>query len=254
MNNPKQKQEVLGLESVIDKIEKIIYNHPKTLDNLKNEYLIQTASSYLPYSTGFEIECNSNYTDSQIKEIFSKIPNIMHVSGGHSEVRFRIPNGIKGLVCLYNICLKLPEYFTLNMDSGIHYHIDFTDFPEAFNRDFIKKHNDFIIEELIKWETALDTKSVSAICQLDSRCWVQFQSGFQTMEVRIGEMTFDYTVIVKRIIDCNRIAKIVKGNINYEEKLNKLRNQLIQLNEEELIDELNYELLRETVKHRTIKI
>ena len=39
---------------------------------------------------------------------------------------------------------------------------------------------------------------------------------------------------------------------NYEEKLNKLRNQLKQLNEEELIDELNYELFRQTVKQRTI--
>ena len=254
MNNLKHNKDLLVQENVIDKLEKIIYNYPLSLNNLKNEYLIEQASSYLPYSVGFEIECNSKYTDNKISEVFSKIPDIMDVSGGNYEVRFRIPKGIKGMICLYNICLKLPQYFTLNIGSGIHYHIDFTDFPEAFNHDFIKKHNDYIIKELIKWKTALDTKSVNAKCYLNTRGWVQFQSGFKTMEVRIGEMTFDYTTIIKRMIDCNRIAKEIKGDINYEEKLNKLRNKLKQLNEEEIMEELNYELFRETVKTRTIKI
>jgi hypothetical protein len=238
---------------IIKLLEDAVYNHPQALLKLTNKNLLKIVNYMLPYSTGFEIECNSIHDSNKIKEVFSNIPNIMHVSGGDEEVRFRIPSKLNGLICLQEICNLLPDYFTLNEGSGIHYHIDMTDVFDSIDKEFIYKHNDYIINELIKWGTAKDTSSSSAACFLNSRGWVNFQSEFKTCEIRIGEMTFDYNVISKRIIDANRIVKYLKNQITPEAKLAELKLKLKSLNIKE--DEIN--ILKNyinVVNNRIIKI
>ena len=235
-------------------LEEAIYKFPQVLANLKSESAINFVNSYLPYSTGFEIECNALPSFNQ--KDFQSIDNLMDFSGGDGEVRFIIPNGIKGLICLYNICEKLLTNCSLNMCSGIHYHIDMTDKAhEVFNIDFINKHNDYIINELKKWNTAKEINS-NTKCFLDSRGWVNFQSGFKTMEIRIGEMSFDYNVIVTRIIDGNRIAKYIKGQTSSFEKLKNVQKQLKTFSDEakKEIESLNLLSYREIIKNRIIKI
>lgn len=107
-------------DEILIKLEEMIYTCPQVLLKFtdKNPRLLEYINDYLPYSVGIEIECNSEFSDDDIYEVFSKIPDIMDISGGDYEVRFRIPNGLKGLICLYNICIELPKYFTLNKGSG----------------------------------------------------------------------------------------------------------------------------------------
>lgn len=242
---------------VLIKIEEILYNHPQSLlDFTKNPKLLEYINDYLPYSVGIEIECNSTYSDADIKAAFEDIPDIMDISGGNGEVRFRIPNGLKGLICLYNICLELPKYFTLNMGSGNHFHVDMTEYWNLVNPKFIEDNNDWIIEELKTWGTTTDySENNYCYCRLDYRCWCQFQSAFKTMEVRIGEMTFDYSIIAKRAIHCNEIVrKLVKQNkkeylISIKDRLSQLNDKLTLLKEK---NELNRDM--EIIKNRIIKI
>lgn len=199
---------------MIDKelIEDCIYNDPIALLTVKDQESIDFINSFLPYSTGFEIECNnlSDFT----QNIFKSIPNIIEVICDYSEKRFRISNGLQGLICLYNICQELPKNCSLNYGSGIHYHIDCTDvFNNINNQNWIDLNNDWIIERLKLWETAKDYNSTYCMVS-QNRAWVRLASEHQTIEVRIGEMTFDYNLIVKRIIDCNKIVKRIKDN-NY---------------------------------------
>lgn len=234
----------------------MIYTCPQVLLKFtdKNPKLLEYINDYLPYSVGIEIECNSDYRNNIIYDIFSKITDIMDISGGDNEVRFRIPNGLKGLICLYNICLELPKYFTLNEGSGIHYHTDLTKYWNLINVTSIAENNDWIIEELKTWNTAKDYNNF-CYCRLDSRCWCQFQSEFKTMEVRIGEMTFDYSIIAKRAIHCNSIVrKLVKENkkeylITIKDRLSQLNNELLELEQER---DLNKDI--QIMKNRIIKI
>jgi hypothetical protein len=186
----------------------LINNNPLVLLAIKDKNSIDFINNQLPYSVGIEIECNS--LDNFNESIFKKIPDIMAVACDSGEKRFRIPNGLKGIICLYNICQELPKYCSLNTGSGIHYHIDCTETcKKLHNRQVIKRNNDWIISDLTRWETAIDTKSSYAKCDL-LRCWCHFSTEFYTIEIRIGEMTFDYNTMIKRILDGNRIVKKLK--------------------------------------------
>lgn len=188
-------------------IKELIYTNPLALLAFKDKESIAYIDSFIPYSTGFEIECNS--LDHFNAKEFLKIPDIIHVSCDSSEKRFRIPNGLKGIICLSNITNILPIQCSLNMGSGIHYHIDCTDvFKEINNAKFIKENNDWIIRDLILWNTAKEVNANAVVSQ--HRAWVRLADEHQTIEFRIGEMSFDYTTIITRIIDCNRIVKLVK--------------------------------------------
>lgn len=240
----------------IIKLEEIIYKFPSILCKIDDPLVIEFINTYLPYSTGFEIECNQLHEyNKNFNAHFLTIPNILHVDCSGNEQRFRIPNGIKGLICLHDICNTLVQVSSLNMGSGIHYHIDMTDvFDNHINKEFIKKHNDYIINELIKWDTAKDTKSSSAQCFYDARGWVNFQPDFKTCEIRIGEMSFDYEVIVKRIIDANRIVRYLKNIINsVNPKLDELKKQLKLLDVDENVL-LKISEMNKIINKRTQKI
>lgn len=249
-----------GKEKHIDNLkilEKAIYNFPNILleQPLTNNLFNFILKNYLPYSIGIEIECNSDYGSEFLRNEFLKIKNIMEVSGGDMEIRFRIPNGLNGIICLYDVCKILPKYFTLNLDSGIHYHIDLIKYwiDNDTIKNVIKTHNDYIINELKTWKTADETDIINTVCKLDMRCWCNFQSEFKTMEIRIGEMTFDYNIMISRIIHgCNIVKNIFNDDylamkkIKIDDALKKLDSQLNSLNNR--IDYI------ELIKKRTVKI
>lgn len=203
-------------------IEDAVYNNPQLLLALDNAEEIGLL--YLPYSTGIELECFKKETYNLAA--FEAIPNIMAVNVDDSEQRYRIPNGIKGLVCLYNLCETLTEHSLLNRGSGLHYHVDFTDKPQLINSEYLDRHKEWILEELETWNYrgTFNTKDV----YIDSRAWVRFCSGNYskekiTMEVRIGEMSFSYSILAKRIIHCNKIAQKIKLNGDNHINLMKLK-------------------------------
>lgn len=246
---------------MIDKelIKKYIYTNPIALLAIKDRESINFINSFLPYSTGFEIECNvlanHNYKN------FEQIPDILdynkfnyHNQITSTEERFRISNGLQGLVCLFNICNELHRNCSLS-DSSVHYHIDCTDiFNKIHNQNWINENNNWIIERLKQWETA---KDYNIYCKVSlSRAWVRLAEEHQTIEFRIGEMTFDYNIIVKRILDCNDIVKKVKQDISIKREvtyekidITKILNYFKIANVS--IEYKNYELLKQEIEKKT---
>lgn len=216
------------MEDLDKVIEEIVYRSPLTL--LKEDLahvILEKSNNYLPYSVGIEIEANQK--DNFVHKIFEGIPDIIEVYCSGSEQRFRIPNGIKGLICLYNICMILPRYCELNTQSGIHYHIDMTESYHLFNDRFIQKNKKWILEELDTWEYK-GTYNTRDIQFSDHHRWLRFQSCFKTAEFRIGEMSFDYKVLIKRIIHASSIIRRLKTDLGIDTTnvpINNVNNKLI---------------------------
>lgn len=193
---------------------------------------------YLPFSTGFEIECASKYDTipSDVIDEFRAIPHIMHVDINNDEQRFRIPEGLKGLQCLFEISTLLKKHHELNMGSGIHYHVDCSIIWSALSKDFIEKESFNILKELDTWEYK-GTYNSRACVFSETRNWTRFKSYTKTMEFRIGEMTFDYPLLFKRITHANQIVldlasklldfKVYKYDLNNIIKI--VNNRIIQI-------------------------
>ena len=120
-------------------VKEMIYSSPLPLLSIKDEKIIDFVNSFLPYSTGFEIECNQGKNFNV--ENFENIPDIISVNIDSSEQRFRVPNGIKGIICLYNICEQLKLNSEENPLSGIHYHVDMIDVNEEIPSETYVKNN-----------------------------------------------------------------------------------------------------------------
>jgi hypothetical protein len=231
-------------------IEEAVYNNPKSLSSIKDERLKKAIDSFLPYSTGFEIECD--YDTNYSVESFKSIPNIMEVRNDDSEQRYRIPSGLKGLVCLQDICDQLRLNSKMNLDSGIHYQIDCTDWFELINQDVLDKHKDWILCELDKWDYkgSYNNRNVS----MSGHSWVRTNREHKTLEFRCGEMSFDYNHLVTRIISANSIVKRVKEDSNgYDIMLDRLNNELnslIQINQTEIL----HSIKKDTIRKKLIKI
>jgi hypothetical protein len=195
-------------------IKEMIYSSPLPLLSIKDKEVIDYVNNFLPYSTGFEIECN--YGKDFNKENFENIPDIVHVQVDRGEQRYRIPNGLKGIVCLYNICEQLKLNSEENPLSGIHYHVDMTDVVwEDVDDDFCKKNKNWIVKELDSWEYKgeYNKRDVSK----GGTTWLRF-SRHQTAEFRCGEMTFAYIELVRTIIHANNIVKKIKELLLYDKE------------------------------------
>lgn len=257
--------------NIIDKdLEDYLYN-PLILLTIKDESIINRVNKLLPYSTGFEIECSKSefFKNSN----FTIIPNILDVSCDNGEQRYRIPNGIPGLICLFNICNQLKIDSLLNFGSGIHYHIDTTD---CF-KDLVKtatENQDWILNELDTWNYKGDYNK-RGINPFGN--WLKFNS-LETFEFRIGEMSFDYKVLVNRIIHANNIVKRLKDQINIPEptypiieadkildylkskksenhrKLLELDNKLNSKKEQQNKEEFNKINIQQVINNRIIRL
>ncbi len=242
-----------GIDNKFKGIEDLIYLNPLPLLEIKSSLIKEGIDNYLPYSCGIEFEClqKSNYNEFN----FSIIPNIMSVQTDSSEQRYRIPNGLKGMICLYDICKLMKEQSLLDLSSSNHYHFDFNDvlnmkdgYMYSNSSDFITKENtDYINQELIKWGTV----------KVINSNWMRFFNQLGTLEIRIGEPTFDYDIIIKRLIDGCRISKYLKNlyySSNEEKKLLRLQLQLNNLNIEEINKSVPINEVKQQLKSRINKI
>jgi len=210
---------------LIELLEEAIYKFPQVLKATNNKAIQSIVDSYLPYSIGIEIECND--LDVFNAENFKKIPNILVVDCDSTEKRFRIPSGLDGLICLYNIYDILPDNCSLNMGSGTHFHVDMTDVYDNITDEFIVENNDWIISELKTWGTAKVLDSNAACSR--QRGWVRYANEHKTLEIRIGEMTFDYEIVLKRIIHCCEIVKKLKGQYNPIAQIQRIEEKIKNL-------------------------
>lgn len=199
-------------------IEDAIYSNPLVLLTVQDESLLQLINDYLPYSIGIEIECPKS-NDFNLSA-FTSIPDIMDVNITSGEQRFRIPNGLAGLVCLFNICEQLKINSELNPESGHHYHIDMTNGFDQLTNEYVKANADWMLKELDSWGYTgkYNTRTIELSMSAN---WVRFQPSFKTAEFRIGNMTFDYSIIVKRLIHACQIIKRLKSPLINDEIIYK---------------------------------
>ena len=233
---------------ITNAIEDIVYSNPQLL--LAFEESEKIGLNYLPYSVGIEIECNKkpNYS----LDTFKAIPNIIAVNTDDEEQRYRIPNGLKGLICLKEITDNLLEYCEQS-DSGLHYHCDFTDYYNLLDDNIVKDNKNWILEELDTWDYKGSYNSRNIL--IGSRCWVRFNSGYKTMEVRIGEMSFDYGLLAKRIIHVNQIAVKLKQILVESQHLKGYRKILEKTTKKpHLTTQMPEDNIEEVIKLRKIKI
>lgn len=241
-------------------IQDCINYNPVALLKINSKALLDKIDDVLPYSTGFEIECSPKYNsvdqlykDLKYVKVFESIENIVHVNCDANEQRFRIPKGINGLICLQEISKNLVKYLELNPGSGIHYHVDFTDCYDDLTSDFINKNSEWMLKELDSWNYKGTYNRRN--CQFDtSHHWIRFQNSFKTMEIRIGEMTFDYQLLLKRILHANEIARKLKSILGTKEERsqNRLIQELESLNKEETT---NQQIdIQSIIKNRKISI
>lgn len=191
-----------------DVLDGLVNSNPLALLLLSNKEDIDYVNSLLPYSIGFEIECGDINIHSYPDE-FRKIPFIMEVICDSYEKRFRIPPGINGIVCLYFISLNAKIYLTLNKDSGIHYHCDFSDvYDELQYRDMNKHHelHDEILRQLDSWEY----KGNYNLRQYGG--WFR-RNALGTIEYRVGEMSFEYTLWIKRILHVTQLSTLIREEL-----------------------------------------
>jgi hypothetical protein len=231
-------------------IEEAVYNNPKSLLSVKDERLKRAIDSFLPYSTGFEIECDygANYN----VECFNAIPNIMEVRNGSTEQRYRIPSGLTGLICLQDICEQLRLNSAMNLESGIHYQVDCTDWFHDINSELLEKHKEWILLELDSWDYKGTYNSRNVV--MYGHTWVRSNSEHGTLEFRCGEMSFDYNHLVTRIISANSIVRRLKHDVvDYDIALDRLNNELanlIQINQTEIL----HSIKKDTIRKKLIKI
>lgn len=188
-----------------------IYSCPHALKEMEIK-LQKIASSYLRYSTGIEIEAsqldknNRNKLEKELKKL-----NLIsfQLSGCEEESRFRIPAGIQGMITLYHLSEILKRYYGLNLQSGIHYHIDLNSFIQEKSRQFIIQNflesEKEILKELDQWNYNGSYNSPKVKC-FSKNSWVNVLGRHNTAEFRIGEMTFDYEILIKRIIHAQSIV------------------------------------------------
>lgn len=181
-----------------ESIKQYLFTNPLVLLAVNDPVILTTASKYLYTSVGFEIECSPKEGIIITKDIiqeFESIPYILDADvDGYSEIRFRIPTGAKGFLCLYYITIKLKKYFALNLGSGIHYHVNVYGADNvSLIRNSVQKLS-WALDELDSWEYK-GTYNNRVIGRKGD--WIALRSN--TIEIRIGEMTFDYELLIKRI-------------------------------------------------------
>ena len=103
MSQQKLPLQLNNIEENIN-IDTILKTIPLALD-VEDKIVQKLALFYFPYSVGFEIETNT-----QNIRIFDEIPYLIANASSVNELRFRIPNGIKGIQCLFNISIYLKKY------------------------------------------------------------------------------------------------------------------------------------------------
>lgn len=212
-------------------LDTVIKSAPLVLSSYDAE-VIALADYYLPYSTGFEIECCNQ--EGVPLEIYEQIEGVIEAPCEADELKFRIPSGIIGIKALYHISQSLRENAMLNPNSGIHYHVDFTDEWNNLSEEEVDKNAGWILAELDTW----DYKGFfnKRKCEFsENRYYTRFKNSTKTMEFRIGEMTFNYQLLFKRISHVNDIVRRFKNQLNYhgdkyqDDYTETIQNRIIRL-------------------------
>lgn len=243
----------------VELIKRCVYHTPLALTSLP-EHLKVKVNELIPYDTGIEVECSNRGIIPDKMEVFSAIPELKALDLNSYEQRFRLPSGIDGLICLYKISLLLKDKFGLNPLSGIHYHTDLNDLDPDTVKEFFHKREDSrfleleetLLTELDSWDYK-GKYNKRGLGYSSKSNWVTFNS-IGTLEVRTGEMTFDYEVLVKRVLHCQYLNKIFRSYISCETLSLKFLNEKLKKLKEQINTDLDLHEVKQIISNRIIKI
>lgn len=205
-------------------IKELVKYNPLDLSSIKEPKLLEFANQFLPYSVGIEIEASFKFESNNQCERnllnFLPFSPVLDVDVSIVETSVRVPEGIGGLCTIYKLCEFLKENYYFNPDSGIHYHIDFTkEFLQLPPRKSINKGKiiEIILNSLESWNYTgrFNRKEVNFDGDKEY-VWANFRDRYSTLEVRIGEMIFDYETMIKRILHLQNISRLVKKILSDE--------------------------------------
>jgi len=200
-------------------VRRAVYDCPFALKAVSDKKLLKVAESYLPYSTGIEIE--TPFKDNQIKktpefkEDFRRLLSMPGIYSSektllteHYENKVRLNSGVNGMLALYELCEYMKKYFIFNTSSGIHFHIDCSEIKNFTSFVNYTIGQRWILDSLDSWkyEEKYNCRAISSM----KGNWVTIRQDFKTIEFRICDMSFDYDYLIKRIIHCQNIVKKVK--------------------------------------------
>lgn len=247
------------MEDIATKIKQYLYSNPNLLLSLP--YGEAVGRKFLPYSLGFEFECHQS--DIYKTKIFQDIPNIMEVSVDGSEQRYRIPPGLNGLICLFDISNNLKQYSLLNSKSGIHIHVDFTDSFHLITNSFIQEIEEWLLSELDKYGELPEGYNKRGVEMNRKGNWVNVTSKFKTFEFRVFQQTFEYAQLLEYAIHLCELAIEIKTklgvtHISYDNReLTRMQQLLFEIQNTEIksFDQpmTSLQQARETIKKRVIK-
>ena len=174
----------------------------------------QYIENLIPFSTGIEIEClhgeACEVLSDRYKHLFMNDP---YQESDGNDLRGRLHPGSKGLLGLKVLTDTLKKEAHINPKSGIHYHIDCSD-VKNFNEfsQFVceREQSTIILNALGCWNYKGDYNKKEVKAGSYNESWVRVQSYFKTIEFRIGEMTFDYEVMSKRIAHAQKLVANLK--------------------------------------------
>jgi hypothetical protein len=247
------------MEDIEIKIRKFLYSNPNLLLSLSKGEAV--GLRFLPYSLGFEFECHKK--DDFNTSIFESIPNIMAVSISESEQRYRIPTGLNGLICLFDIANNLKKYSLLNTLGGIHIHVDFSDCFHLLTDEFIRDNEKWILDQLDQYgedPKGYNKRHVSWGCKGN---WVRVCPYYKTVEFRVFGQTFEYSELVKFAIQLNELAVELKLKLGVtylgfdDSELKRLRDMLTEIKSKDIMNsdkpsESLYKI-NQIIKQRVIK-
>lgn len=214
-------------------IRDCIKSDPLSLLNITDKNLLEYAEKIMPMSVGIEFEAKLSIENSykeavRIQKLCKEIiPELMEVDVDPDEQRFRLPSGIKGIVALYKLSGFMKRECQLNPASGIHYHIDCTDCKIMWLKpqSTCVENSQWMLKAIKSWNY---TGNYNRLAVSTNKTAIRLHEQYKTIEFRIGEMTFDYELLIKRIIHCQNITSKVKDNILKREHSNNIFSKKIK--------------------------
>lgn len=183
--------------------------------------LVRYINSIFTRDIGIEIEAilKSNYTIVDFHEAWNNANLVCSEDSDADEIRIRLnfyDNSISR--CLIDLYLGLEiikEYYKLNILSGIHYHVDcptiFLTPNIAYDSNIVSNQHEWVFKALSSWNYNEAKGGNARYISILKWSQVRIHRVYKTLEYRIGEMTFDYSVILKRIVHITNITnKIVR--------------------------------------------
>ena len=191
-------------------MRKVLWNFPHLIETLDQKQ-IDNIRKMFPYSIGIEIECSwlSHCGDEDANTI--PIDLFKEIRCDTMEKRFRLHPGLGVVYGLHYLSEWLPKHCKFNKASGIHYHVDCSEFRfEDFTSNIYKNlnfSNNWVLTALESWNYKGNYNDWKISFDKEA---IRLHIHYETIEFRIGEMTFSYKTLLTRVKHVSNITKKLK--------------------------------------------